>query len=494
MCVKIGFKLEKISIIHTSIDIVGLAYIIAWKQQIIIAWLIFLVIVLNIWQACGSFIRKNVHGIKQFSVDLFHASFQLLPFAISLSYYDSNDVFINTLFIIICISFVKIIYVDSKKINSHDDNNTRIHQIFCLCIILDYINGLVMLLCKLYTTNNYYFYKFFLSSYPFCFGLTLAICNWEHKNWIQIIRNFDSNTFRKFFVGLWYLFILAVLYPVGMEIINASWIIFVYFEFATKMRHSKKFNEKLKDELVEWLNQNKDDLLIKICIINHFELITESNFSDKLCVYLDTHCENNKFYKYVTWSAFKNNSRKFKEMNLTKKIVQDVISFCKFRVIWNQVRQRYHGFRQYMSVRTFIQFVERVWEFGSAILLFYYSMNCILNVFFWPVVSVFVMYDVVNIHQALFMGLYWLILSVVFYKLYVMLNYERMMWYVESDFGRRKQIDTGKYTEYYKYIKEDFWEIKSILGEVLGNDIANIVLLYVPDFITEHRTQCQYKI
>ena len=44
-----------------------------------------------------------------------------------------------------------------------------------LCVILDYIQVIMLILCKLYMTNSFYFYKFITSTYPFGIGAIICI-------------------------------------------------------------------------------------------------------------------------------------------------------------------------------------------------------------------------------------------------------------------------------------------------------------------------------
>ena len=96
------------------------------------------------------------------------------------------------------------------------------------------------------------------------------------------------------------------------------------------------------------------------------------------------------------------------------------------------------------------------------------------------------MYNIYNIHQICFMLLYWCIMIIALYKLYNMMNYERMMWYIIPDLGSSgcTQQEIIKYKEYYEYIKFDYIEIKNVLSHKFGNDVGNEILLYVPDYLT----------
>ena len=172
--------------------------------------------------------------IREFKIDLFHSTMQMLPLSLSISYYNTNNRFIDGIFILIFISFIYTLYSESNKISRDSDNNRKILKIMCLCVILDYIQVIMLILCKLYAINDYYFYKFVVSTYPFSIAIIITIIYDEMwRNGIcKIIQDITNNLNIKN-IGLfcWFSMLITIFLPITMESINASWIIFIYEEF-----------------------------------------------------------------------------------------------------------------------------------------------------------------------------------------------------------------------------------------------------------------------
>ena len=223
---------EKLSPFHIVIDLFAFCYVIFWSPQYFIAFLFFSIMVFNVMQFIDfADIRYNMSILRWHSFGLFHSTLQLLPLSLSLGYYDNNDVFINLLFVIVATSFTTIIFVESKKINRSDDNNVRINNIYALCIILDYIHIILLLLCNLYTTNAYFFWKATLQSYPFCVGLQTAVFYHELPRWLSRVPSRQD-----IWSGFWFMVFIWIIVPVSAECINASWIILLYNEIFSKLR------------------------------------------------------------------------------------------------------------------------------------------------------------------------------------------------------------------------------------------------------------------
>eukprot|EP01084_Bolivina_argentea_P229124 386780_1 len=194
----------------------------------------------------------------------------------------------------------------------------------------------------MYTNNNYYFWKFILQSYPFCIGLQLAMIYWEGHRWYSRIRSSGWNEIKNVF---WFFGFLYIVVPVGAECFNASWIILLYNEIFSKLRHSKDFDEDLKDSLVGWLNKDKGDLLIKICCINHVKLFS-GNGEEKLLKYLEKHHRSgNHFYRNVSWNGIRNYSDKLRKINLMQTIRKHIWRFYSLYRILNNVGSSWDNFR-----------------------------------------------------------------------------------------------------------------------------------------------------
>ena len=82
------------------------------------------------------------------------------------------------------------------------------------------------------------------------------------------------------------------------------------------------------------------------------------------------------------------------------------------------------------------------------------------------------------------------------YKLYDFINFERIVWYVNPGLHRRNitQDDLKAFKGYFQYIIKDTFEIEDSLGEVFGGDIARIIMLFTPDFLSLCREKFCEKI
>ena len=263
---------RRFSKIHSIIDVILLIYFWYLSQWIIVG-LVSFIICFNIVYSHSNYLYWSLTTFRKFKIDLFHATAEMLPISLSIAYYDTNDRFIDTMFAAIFISFIYNVYNESNKMTRGCENNVKMLKIITLCIILDYIQVIILILSKLYMKNSFYFYKFIITAYPVPVG---SILTWIY---IEINRSglcmavLDKSRYQ-YWTGFW----LFILFMTGaamiLECANASWIIWIYSVFMSKFRNagSSRFDEKIRDELVQWLQKDKSDLLIKVCCINHIKL------------------------------------------------------------------------------------------------------------------------------------------------------------------------------------------------------------------------------
>eukprot|EP01083_Nonionella_stella_P061803 160922_1 len=479
------------SIIHIIIDFVTLFHLTVAKAQYLIALLVLFIIIINFLQCI--YFPLCISLPCSLHIAFFHSTVQLLPLALSLTYYDPNDTLLNVLFVIVFISFAVVIFIQSTLDNYHitHDNNTRVTHIFALCIILDYIHFILLLLCQMYTTTNYYYYKCLFQAYPVSIILQICVVVRLIRSW----REFDIyvNMFYTFkFVLLWYIMI-----PIGAECVNASWIILLYNQIFSKLRHSKQLDESVKDSLVEWLNKDKDDLLLKICCLNHVKLLSSRGTGDTaLLAYLERDHRNGKqFYGNASWNDIRNNSDKLKTMNLMHAIAGHISKYYTLNKIRNSLIRNWNRFINNRTMDNFIECLEAWFSVFITGWIMGYAILTAFHVFGSPVIVLCVMYGSLNSHQTCFLILYCMILCIVLVKIYKMANYERMMWYVIPDLSRSgcTEEEIQLFRKHYKKIKYEFPQIKEILEDILGNyDIANTILLFVPDDI--HIYKCEHNM
>ena len=491
-------------------------YLSQWKIVATLSFIILINAIYTLWDSLYDALPLS----KDFNIGLLHGAIQMLPISVSIAYYQTNDIFIDISFAAIFIIFLYDLYTESNKMAEASNNNVKMLKIICLCIMLDYIQVIVLILSNLYWSNSFYFYKFIISGFPMILGV---YCSWIYMDIRRLgfIKSIRSKTWDQICIS----FKLGIIIMIGgsilLECANAAWIIFLYNEFFEKFRNGTNFNEKLKDELVLWLQEDQYDLLIKLCCINHIKLlktVSESQAiinqsSSSFLSYLQSNVEcNRSYYKNVchtqllsflflftvslfikvTWREFKKRSGKYEENKLGDKLWNDVKNYYEvdswrndFKSAWNAFRAAptYDGFHQLLGAATFGGFL----FFCS-----YYAMIKILSVFIIPFITVYLTYDEIGIHQIWFNITYFVLLIVICYRLWTLIRYEMIMWYVIPDLLgnlRLSREDIDSFHAYYKYINGDIELMKDAVSDYVGEDVANIVMLYTPDYITIHHDE-----
>lgn len=480
----------QISPIHSLLDLILIIYFYSHSQWIIVL-LFVIIIILNLWNWNFKYLSHNLPMLREFTIDSFHSTAQLIPISISIAYYETDDIFIDCILLFIFLSFMYHVYTQSNKMSRDDDTNHRILQIIFLCILLDYIQVIILILTKLYFTNNFYFYKLFMSTYPVSIGGLISIIYrdvYRHGfKWYW--DNFDPHGI---WITFWILFALFIFFPLIGEFANAAWIIFLYNAFLYRYRHAAHFDEKLKDVLVKWLQRDKKDVLIKICCINHIKLRQQSfHYKQSLFTYLENNVECNRdYYSKVTWSQFKNASNKFNNVNLWNTVKQDICSFYDIDGVYHRLITNWNGIQPIPSGITKLglhRLLQSVWYINLLIFFACYAVFKLANIFIWPLITLWIRYEKLTIdnRETYFDIIYFLLLLVILWRLYDLLMYEIILWYIIPDLDDLKcsKQDIDDFKTYYKYIKVDVDEIRRVLSDVFGKDVANIILVFTPDFL-----------
>ena len=65
------------------------------------------------------------------------------------------------------------------------------------------------------------------------------------------------------------------------------------------------------------------------------------------------------------------------------------------------------------------------------------------------------------------------------------MNYERMMWYIMPDLSHNRctSKEIGLFKAHYTFIKYELVEIETALSHIFGKDVADTILLYIPDVV-----------
>ena len=117
----------------------------------------------NITYAVSDYLYDVLPLMRDFKIDLFHATAQMFPISLSISYYQTNDRFIDISFATIFVMFMYKLYAESRKMAYDSDNNTKILKIISLCIMLDYLQVIILMLSKLHCSNSFYVLQIILT-------------------------------------------------------------------------------------------------------------------------------------------------------------------------------------------------------------------------------------------------------------------------------------------------------------------------------------------
>merc|ERR1712176_714937 len=117
-----------------------------------------------------------------------------------------------------------------------------------------------------------------------------------------------------------------------------------------------------------------------------------------------------------------------------RKTICHILSFYHCDRIKTVAVLRWNTFVALKTKDSFVDFIVAASNLMAYVLVVIYGTLAILNTCTSPLIAAFIMYDSWNFHQACFIFLYSIILSIVIYKLFAMIKYEwTMMRYIVSD-------------------------------------------------------------
>ena len=191
----------------------------------------------------------------------------------------------------------------------------------------------------------------------------------------------------------------------------------------------------------------------------------------------------------MTWSEFKEKSAKYEGDQFMDKLMKRIIEYYRIDRLMNDLRARWNTFK---TTRTYDTFHEFLRHFAQSIILVFsacYGVLNAFNIFVLPLITLYLTYDGMSMHQIWFNIIYFGLLIVICYRLWALIKYEMIMWYIIPDLGSlrctRKDIDD--FYGYYKYINKDITLIQIAVSEFVGKDVANIIMLYTPDYISNYK-------
>merc|ERR1712228_335998 len=114
--------------------------------------------------------------------------------------------------------------------------------------------------------------------------------------------------------------------------------------------------------------------------------------------------------------------------NLTKRIMDEAWDYYRLGRITTDLIDKWNDLRQHRDYQRAEKFILIFWEFGAISLFIGYGIFTFFNTFSSPFIAAVAMYAYgsLNVHQSCFIMLYSVIMCIAMYKLYVMMNYERM--------------------------------------------------------------------
>eukprot|EP01084_Bolivina_argentea_P061525 112449_1 len=378
--------------------------------------------------------------------------------------YEHNNELIK--FIVISIPFGFMIYCIQHNIIEHYSDK-KISFIINLCVMLDYLN------ISLQICTQHYHSTIFLS-YPYVIiALLYTIYYWWSEQHMQhIISSVTGFLFLCIF-GYWHLQVLCILMPVLMDGANASWFIYIYNRFLLSCSGRIQWDNSLmytwqnilNEQLLNWLKQDKHELILKLCCINHVTLSHQHQQVDTLMFLNSNVVSNKQYYDQITWQQtrtyFAQGDNLFHEIkcNIINYYTTDIfIPTYNWGRIWYIPKFVYY----YLGI------------FGG-----FYCLIKLWNICILPFYIFFNINDDVSIFEYCVIGIYFIVLFIVIYLIYEWTEDERILRYFKI--CNNKDIQHIK--EYYKYIKQDFVNIQRVLENVFGSDVTNVILLYVPDYL-----------
>ena len=374
-----------------------------------------------------------------------HLLIQIIILSISAIIFEINNPLIN--FVLVALSIRFIYNLKMLAVNN-------MHKIFLWCFILDILQSIIIVESKVYFTNNWFFWKFWITLIcSFC--IIVALVSKTNNNNLCIIV------------------LSLIVLPIIMEVSNSSWIFFIFNDINWNTNISRSLCSEIRPDLVAWLKHSSGkQLLLKLCCIHHIHEAGASDTSN-WCLYLTEHKKNKSdtvYYDQVSWEQFKKHVRIYST------------TYLKFKDVGAHFRDfLQHGIGFPVNPRK-----EHV-ILAAAVMI--YTFGIILDILVVPVIISLVMYRENRYQIAWLAVAYYRLLIAIIWRMYKKIESAILLSYIP----RYGKWNIKSVQNYYRYIDEDIYFIKDILSQFLGNDIVKIVLSYTPDYIDilqQDKTDC----
>ena len=191
----------------------------------------------------------------------------------------------------------------------------------------------------------------------------------------------------------------------------------------------------------------------------------------------------------VTWRDLK--ERFFGESaadHFMNKLWNEIKKYYSIDSWRNNLRTYYHAFRMTQSHLDLDRFLSAAAYGGFLYFCVFYGMIKIFNVFELPLITLWLTHDSLSMHQICFNSAYFGLLIVICYRLWILIRYEITMWYIVPDLCdlRLSRNVLNDFYAYYNYIQKDMYLIKDAVSGYVGKDVADIIMLYTPDYISSY--------
>ena len=121
----------------------------------------------------------------------------------------------------------------------------------------------------------------------------------------------------------------------------------------------------------------------------------------------------------------------------------------------------------------------------------------ILNVFLFPLITIYEIYDKMGPIILILSVLYWRLWIEIIYRVYEFAYGELLLWYIpnltlhsesgDNELFEKKQLIAAY--QYHKWIHKDVVLINAVLIEFVGHDVAVVVISYLPDYLDMYKAK-----
>ena len=346
--------------------------------------------------------------------------------------------------------------------------------------IIGIINQIIHLQYLDITMKYNYLYIIFAFIYACYFWINY---NWE-ISWMSLFFFVTAIVF----CGYGYLLILCGIFPILMDGINASWFIYIYNEWLTKLiTYHWRLSQGSRQRVITWLNNSEDtnDKVLRICCINHIVHINSlqnngdlEHHNDPILTYLENNVSPNKhYYKKVKWDNLP------VYINGISSYQSDMEWVKRIKTEWNRIKQ--YIIQNYPHYHTMFCSIENGFKCFMLITFISYVIGKIYSIFILPMIAwknvpnLAIEYDDYN--SLIMIGILSMYITVL-----LLLLYQLTIWIQNSLLMNRinpsiKKMDLISGKKYYQYIKFKYHGINKSLQDIFGIDVTNVILDFLPD-------------